>query len=161
MDDDRGFSYPEVGATREQALPDGYHHVTHRIRLDIPFALAAETVLSWEMHRRCGLRPKASAPRAAEGVEVVCRFGPLSVPCRVVWAVEGPKRAGFAYGTLPGHPECGEESFVVEVADDGSVWFEVRAFSRPGRWFTRLAGPLGRWVQQWMTRRYAKAVARG
>ena len=42
-----------------------------------------------------------------------------------------PDRQGFAYGTLPGHPECGEEAFIVEQHDDGAVTFAITAFSRP------------------------------
>jgi uncharacterized protein (UPF0548 family) len=34
---------------------------------------------------------------------------PRDVPCRVVYVVDEPRRAGFAYGTLPGHPEIGGE----------------------------------------------------
>lgn len=41
--------------------------------------------------------------------------GPLRLraPCRVVYTVTESRRRGFAYGTLPGHPECGEEAFVI------------------------------------------------
>ena len=75
--------------------------------------------------------------------------GPARIwgPCQVVWSEESPTLAGFGYGTLPGHPERGEEAFVVGRDDDGAVWFEVRAFSRPDRWFTRAGGPAVRAVQ--------------
>jgi uncharacterized protein (UPF0548 family) len=59
----------------------------------------------------------------------------------VTWSVDDERQAGFGYGTLPGHPERGEEAFLVERDDGGEVWFTVRAFSRPARWFTRAAGP--------------------
>ena len=40
--------------------------------------------------------------------------------------------AGFGYGTLPGHPERGEEAFVVGRDDADGVWFEVpRSAARP------------------------------
>jgi uncharacterized protein (UPF0548 family) len=38
----------------------------------------------------------------------------------VVWTVDEPNRIGFGYGTLQGHPESGEESFVVSREDDDS-----------------------------------------
>ncbi len=55
----------------------------------------------------------------------------ITAPCRVVYTVNEPDRQGFACGTLPGHPECGEEAFLVERDDDGAVTFAITAFSRP------------------------------
>jgi uncharacterized protein (UPF0548 family) len=72
--------------------------------------------------------------------------------CRIVYVVneQGPvSRYGLAYGTLPCHVECGEEQFLVawDQADD-SVWYAIRAISRPGGWLTRLAYPLARSLQR-------------
>ncbi len=74
--------------------------------------------------------------------------------------LDEPSRAGFAYGTLPGHPERGEEAFVVRLLDDGSVRFDVVAFSRPGSTLTRLAGPIGRAVQYLAAGEYLQALRR-
>ncbi|WP_166346020.1 DUF1990 family protein [Phytoactinopolyspora limicola] len=163
----RDFTYAEVGATGELPLPPGYHHVQlreHVGRGAATFAAVARSVMSWEVHRGSGLIVRASAERAAPGVEVTCGAGAgpvrLWFPCRVVWTVEEDHRAGFAYGTLPGHPEAGEEAFVTEIDDAGDVWFAVTAFSRPGRWYTRLAGPLNRTVQHGAIRRYVRSARR-
>lgn len=144
-----GPNYPEVGATRQEELPAGYHHLRHRALIgqgrDV-FEAAGAAVTTWRMHRAAGVRIQAGALRAEPGIAVECALGVgplrLAAPCRVVWTVYEPQRIGFAYGTLTGHPECGEESFVVELLPDDSVRFTVTAFSRPGRWYTRLAGPL-------------------
>ena len=80
------------------------------------------------------------------------------MPVRVVRVVDEPGRRGFAYGTLPGHPERGEESFVVQLADDGTVFFHLRAFSRPARWFTRLGDPVSRRAQTMIAERYLRSV---
>ena len=77
----------------------------------------------------------------------------------MVYVVDEPDRAGFAYGTLPGHPESGEELFAVELRTDGSVVATIYAFSRPARWYTRLGGPVARLAQRLMTRRYLAAMA--
>jgi uncharacterized protein (UPF0548 family) len=142
------LSYPEVGATREGTLPAGYRHLHYRAHLGAGTAVmtsAAQALLSWRMHEAMGVRVEASAPRAAAGVTVLTRpgLGPLRVaaPCRVTWAEETPRRAGFSYGTMPGHPLCGEEAFVVTLDPDNRVWFDVRSFSRPAHWYVRLAGP--------------------
>ncbi len=151
------FTYDEVGATRriDELPPPGYHFFRVRTRIgDGPSVLAAagEAVLGWRMHRAMGVRMDATAERAAPGVRVVVGLGVgrwrIHAPCEVVWTVREPHRFGFAYGTLPGHPECGEESFVVERETDGAVWLDVTAFSRAASWYLRAAGPLGRALQR-------------
>ena len=94
-------------------------------------------------------------------VLLVIPFGPFGVrsPARVVYIVDEPRRKGFAYGTLPGHPESGEEAFVVEHRDDDSVWITIRAFSRPSSLFWLLVSPVLRVVQEFYTRRYLSALA--
>lgn len=62
------------------------------------------------------------------------------------------RRFGFAYGTLPAHVEEGEERFCIELHDDGTVWYDLRAFSRPRYWPVRLGKPLARRLQ----RRFAR-----
>jgi uncharacterized protein (UPF0548 family) len=88
-------------------------------------------------------------------------FGPFRVhaPARVVYVIDEPTRRGFAYGTLPGHPEDGEEAFIVDRTADGSVWLEIRAFSRPanGGWW--LVYPVLRMSQWFYTRRYLRALS--
>ncbi len=75
-----------------------------------------------------------------------------------MYTVTEARRRGFAYGTLPGHPESGEEAFVVEQHDDGSVVFAITAFSRPATASARAAGPLGLLIQRYVTRRYLDAL---
>ncbi|AXI76430.1 DUF1990 family protein [Peterkaempfera bronchialis] len=162
-----GFTYPEVGATAAGPLPPGYHHLRHRTLLghgrDVLEA-AGEAVLTWRMHRAAGAGVRAQAGRAAPGVtvEVSLGVGPLrlTAPCRVVWTVGEPDRIGFAYGTLDGHPEQGEESFVVRMGDDKAVWFAVTAFSRPARWFSRAAGPAVPVAQKLYARRCGQVLRR-
>jgi uncharacterized protein (UPF0548 family) len=55
---------------------------------------------------------------------------------------------GFAYGTLPDHPERGEERFLVEWNEaDDSVWYDLMAISRPGHWLARAGYPYARYEQ--------------
>jgi uncharacterized protein (UPF0548 family) len=95
-------TYPEVGATERGGLPPGYRHVRVSAEIgtgDATMARATAALLSFELMRRAGLRPEPSAPRAAVGVDVLCRpgIGPLAlpVPCRVVWTADESRRAGF------------------------------------------------------------------
>jgi uncharacterized protein (UPF0548 family) len=125
---------------------------------------AADAVLEFWMHRATGARVTASAPRAAPDVQVVVRLGvgPLRVaaPCRVVWVEEQEDRAGFGYGTLPGHPAIGEESFVVDIDDLDDVWLTITSFSRPATRLTRFAGPLVPLFQTLYARRCGTALRR-
>jgi uncharacterized protein (UPF0548 family) len=88
-------------------------------------------------------------------------FGPwrIDAPVRVVEVIAEPTVQGFAYGTLAGHPESGEERFLIHHDPDDTVRATIRAFSRPNRWFTRLGRPLARQVQNDFTRRYLDALA--
>lgn len=158
------FTYPEVGATAGP-LPTGYHHVEDsRVvgRGEAVFSSASALLMSWEVHRLAGLTVRATDARAAAGVEVVIGLGVgwlrVNAPCRVVHVVDEPRQHGFAYGTLRGHPETGEELFLVEWGDDDVVTFSVRAFSRPALWWSRLGGPVARLVQDRVTERYLSAL---
>ena len=158
------FTYPEVGGTAGE-LPPGYQHL-HAARVVGTgrelFEQCAETILTWGVQRGAGLRvvPGGRVEVGAEN-RIGLGLGPLRTwaPCRVVYVVDEPNRKGFAYGTLPGHPERGEESFVVTIDDEGSVEFEVTAFSKPATWFARLGGPVTKLVQRRVTWRYLEAVA--
>ena len=83
----------------------------------------------------------------------------VEAPVRVVYVVDEPHRKGFAYGTLDGHPESGEESFVVDQTDDGSVWLTIRAFSKPSSWRWRLVAPFMKRTQTLYTKRYLQALS--
>jgi uncharacterized protein (UPF0548 family) len=158
------LTYAEVGLTRG-SLPSGYHHLRRSVVVGVGadrFEEAARAVLSWEMHRRAGLSVRSSSESVVEGAVAVLRLGrgPLGVnaPVRVVYMVDEPRRKGFAYGTLPGHPESGEEAFVVELQDDDVVMFTISAFSRPRTLPARACGPISRGIQSWVTRRYLRAL---
>jgi len=164
---DAPFSYAEVGATREGPLPAGYDHVVraHVIgsgRADFDRASAA--VFRWTAQRGAGLRIQAGGPASTPGTVVLMTAGlrraGLDIPCRVVWVVDEPDRRGFAYGTLPGHPESGEESFVVALRPDGQVVYELRAFSRLATRLSRLGAPVSHRVQTLALDRYVAAVRR-
>lgn len=161
------LTYPEAGATAGP-LPAGYHHLTRRVVIGHGAGVLADAgaaVLSWQVQVRAGLAVAVSAPSVTPGAVVVVGLGVgpvrLPAPCRVVYTVDEPRRRGFAYGTLPGHPESGEEAFIVEQHDDDSVTFTITAFSRPATWLARLGGPLGRAVQDRVTARYLRALPAG
>lgn len=155
------FTYPEVGATRA-TLPVGYHWFRYRRPIGHGRALfdrAATHILDFGMQKGVGIFQRADTDTARTGTALTVRLGigPLGItaPCRVVYVLDEPDRRGFAYGTLPGHPEVGEELFAVEYdpADD-TVYGSVVAFSRPSTWYVRIGGPVVRLIQRWFAHRY-------
>ena len=155
------LTYPDVGATRNGLLPAGYRQV-HR---DIPigtgraaFRRVADGLLRWDVHRAAGFPVTSTGNRAAQGTDAILRAGPgLLIPCRVVYTVDQADCQGFAYGTLPGHPERGEEAFLVTIAGE-EVRFRIRAFSRPAWLVARLGGLFTRLAQDFATDRYVRAA---
>lgn len=159
----RSLTYPCAGATRggvaELVAPRGYVIDSNREYLGhgaSKFAAARAALRAWEMFPRDWTdildRP---APREGETVAVLVRaFGLWWLnAARILYVVDEPRRFCFAYGTLPGHAESGEERFCVEWDRRGEVWYELLAFSRPRYWPARLARPLTRALQ----RRFARA----
>ncbi len=155
------LTYSTAGMTAVGSVPPpGFHSLRVRTRLAPGgYDAAAAALFGWGMHRATPLiRVAAGTPRADPGVRVLLRVGPLRAPCEVVWTLHEEHRTGFGYGTLPGHPECGEESFLIERHPDGSVDFTVHALSRPAAWYLKAAGPAGRLTQRFAARRYGAAL---
>ena len=67
---------------------------------------------------------------------------------RIVYTIDNENKFGFAYGTLPGHLEKGEECFWIEKDESGSVYYHIKAFSKPAYWFVWLVYPLARTFQR-------------
>jgi hypothetical protein len=77
----------------------------------------------------------------------------LFFAARVVACVDGAHagvwRTGFTYRTLAGHPELGEEDFLVEKElTSGRVRVALRSWSRAGTWLTWLGTPVMRVAQR-------------
>jgi uncharacterized protein (UPF0548 family) len=159
------LTYQEVGLTSSQTLPAGYRHdrLTEQVgQGDKDWVRAQEALRYWRAHAHAGVNITPSDASIETGGTVLASrgFGPLLVvaPCRIVYDTDTPGRFGFAYGTLPGHPEQGEEAFHVLRDEDGAINLEIVAFSRPSDLSTRLAGPIARWIQTTVTHQYVEGV---
>ena len=160
------LTYTAVGATRDLAsVPKGFRALERRAVIGHgrgAFDAAVHSVMRWGMQTGSGMTVDADKViEVGDRVRLTIPFGPLRVhaPAEVVYVVDEPGLAGFAYGTLPGHPECGEEAFLVELAADGTVSAVIRAFSHPANWFWWLGAPVLRIAQELYTRRYLRALA--
>lgn len=155
------LTYSEIGETAGP-LPAGYQHLhasrqlgTGRAR----FEEAAKQLMQFGIQRGIGLPVQTSAEDVAVGVNIATHLWPFWALCRVVYVIDEPDRRGFAYGTLRGHPETGEEAFVVRhEAGTDAVVLEITAFSRPSYWWIKLGNPFARLAQRVVTRRYLRAL---
>jgi uncharacterized protein (UPF0548 family) len=160
-------TYADIGATLDGVRPDGFRHDRYETVLGHgpeTFERAVKGLKTWKAHRVAGIRIFPEEQEIRTGVTVVVTLGTkllaLAAPCRVVSVVDEQIRWGFAYGTLPDHPEQGEEAFVVSVSPDQSVRFEILAFSRPAELVVRLSGPVGCGIQRGGTNGYLRALRR-
>lgn len=102
--------------------------------------------------------PAPSVGLEARLVSRIAGVIPLSAPIRVVAVdFDSAAHAGYAYETLPGHPERGREAFYVTREED-SVEFTVMAYSQPALWYSRLGGPVTRMLQNRYTNKYLLAM---
>lgn len=158
----QSFTYSRVGATLDDDSdllawrrglgedPKAFDHAVHALRL-------------WAPQRHLGARIHPDDVPLVEGVTllVVLPIGPAEVvaPVRVVRLIEDDNRFGFAYGTLPGHPQQGEESFLVERSEDCAVTATVRVDAQPGTFLSRVGTPITGLLQRRAIDRYLEALA--
>ncbi len=148
---DLPFSYKEVGAS-QTFIPSGYPINHHRVQLGNgadAFVRAKAAIQSWTMYKLSWTRLYPIDTPFAVG-KVVCvvvnhGFCWSINPCRIIYVLEENGETegfGFAFGTLPGHSEEGEERFTVEWRHaDNSVWFELLAFARPHHILAKIGFP--------------------
>ncbi len=160
-------TYDAVGATARGETPAGFTPDHNRQLLGrgaATFEHAKAAVRAWTMFPApwTAIEP-AAAPIEVDAV-VAVHVRVLGLwwlnASRIVYVIDEPRRFGFAYGTLPAHAERGEERFVVEWLDDETVWYDLRAFSRPKHLLARLAYPLTRAYQRRFGRASKAAMAR-
>lgn len=162
---DDALTYGEVGATRSQPLPSHYHHVRAERILgqgDAVFANARAALRRWEPQKGSGLSVVADGPVTSGTTVAVAAPLPIGfaiATCRIVYVEEDADCFAWAYGTLPTHPERGEERFEITRSDDAVV-FRVTAFSRPQQLLARIGAPIARVLQSKATTRYLDAMER-
>ena len=151
-------TYAPLGSTITGSTPAGFGSAAHhRYLSDADWDLARESVRSWAGHRAARIEIAPDRPPIRPGTDVAMAVPVLGLHvtavCRIVAVVDEADSFGFAYGTLPHHPERGEEVFLVSRRPMG-VRFEIRSFSRPNAWFTRIGAPIGSRLQALITERY-------
>lgn len=152
------FTYSQVGATLTTP-PAGYRVDHNRIQLgagEQTYSRGVEALKRWKQFELGWVRIASPEVVLEEGAVVAveikaCGLWSLNA-ARVVYLIDDSRdtkaRFGFAYGTLPGHAEQGEERFTLEWLADDTVWYDIYAFSRPRHPLARLTQPLVRTLQK-------------
>ncbi len=171
------FAYESVGGTAPGAEhPAGFAVDRQTVVLGSgqeAFLAARRGIEAWAQFDLgwCEAWPRETPIRTGEVVAVIARSMGLwwTNAARIVYVVDEPVEAtecavakfGFAYGTLPGHVEMGEELFLVEwVRATDAVTYNILAFSRPRHLLARLGGPLVRRLQKRFREDSAAAMQR-
>lgn len=131
-----------------------------RLDGDGVYERAVQAISDWSVHRGAGLAVQADGPLGVGtnvALEAPLPVGFVIATCRVTAVVKEADRFGFAYGTLPTHPERGEESFVVSRGR-GVVEFRITAISKPAHPLAKAVPPVADQLQQQATQRYLRAM---
>ncbi|MDP1580385.1 MAG: DUF1990 domain-containing protein [Candidatus Didemnitutus sp.] len=161
------YSYAEIGQSKA-GTPCGYdvdHNRFHVGQGAADFQAACLALSQWKMFPKGWTKIMPNTAPLREGIVVAMLARVFGLwwlnACRIVYEIDENgerRRFGFAYGTLPGHVECGEERFSIEQLEDGSVWYDIRAFSRPRHWLVRCAKPIARRLQRRFVRESQLAI---
>ena len=145
-------------------VPSGFSHKVWRSSIDHgDFEQASQAIRAWAGHSRAGIcrQPDLPAILVGETLAMAIPVGPISVSAaaRIVEVVDEPDRYGFAYSTLPHHPEDGEESFIVTRHPNGDLEILVTAVWRGAAIANYVVPPLTRFLQNRAINRYLAGIA--
>lgn len=116
------------------------------------FQTAIQQLFTWRAHQYAGITVTES------DAIVELKFWGVRSYCRILKSHRGSRRAVLIYGTLEKHVERGEEAFEITMADNGQVTANIVAFSKPAKWWAKLANPVVRWVQLRITDKYLEGL---
>jgi uncharacterized protein (UPF0548 family) len=169
----RSLSYAEEGLTGKLDAPGVREAITGRYDLDrhaftlgrgrALFDRARAALVAWRQFEIPWLQLHGAAPVVAGQIVATstCVAGLWFLnPCRVVYTDFGdPDSVAYAYGTMEGHEESGEERFRVTFdATSEEVSYKIVAFSRPATILTKLAYPFARRLQKRFAASSAEAL---
>ena len=159
------FTYDAVGATGDDTWPLGYRHDRHAVDLGdaSQFDSSVARLRAWQPHVGAGVLHVATGdikPDTTVALAAPVLGGWVLATCRIIYVEQDDDRFAWAYGTLPLHPEEGEERFEVRRHGDRTT-FTVSAFSRPRHWVARTASPIARRLQAKATDAYLAAMRPG
>ncbi|MDM7856330.1 DUF1990 family protein [Cellulomonas alba] len=133
------------------------------------FRSAVDGLMTWQMHRRAGVRTEPAGRtgaigRAEPGLRVAVGIGPRRLALGGVCVVErvdsDGERVSLTYRTEAGHVEDGVQTFDVVLMPDGEVRGRITSTSTPAHRLLRALPGLGAAGQRVVARRYLRALRR-
>jgi uncharacterized protein (UPF0548 family) len=147
--------------------PPGFHvdrAVTSLDAADGTFERARVALEGWEAHAGAGvsIMPRDAPLEPGVTVAFVSRQLGLWIlaACRITERIDTATEFGFTYATLPGHPERGQERFVVTREASGVVTFTIDVTWRSDALLARLGSPISARLQRRATEGYLEAMRR-
>ncbi len=148
------YSYQEVGASQKEE-PKNYdndHSSIYLGRGEELWSQAKKVLDHWQQFPKgwTKILPAQAPLEVNQNVAVLFRMWGLwfTNSARIVYVLKEENRYGFAYGTLPGHVEKGEECFWIEREANGAIYYHIKAFSKPRFWLAKLGYPIARMYQR-------------
>ena len=150
-------------------MPAGYEHAVERVSLghgEELWAFAKTLVDTWGVYPQTDWLGLSEYPAVEPGAQVMVLVRMLGTwwtsPCRVVYVVDEPDRYGFAYGTLEGHVERGEELFLMlREPATGEVFYEIRVMARAAHVLAKALPPVVSFMQaRFRKTAFAQVLAR-
>jgi uncharacterized protein (UPF0548 family) len=128
------------------------------------FERARAALETWAVHAGAGVSVVPDDAPLVPGTTVAIVTRQLGLwivaSCRITERIDTPTAFGFVYATLPGHPERGEERFVVTKHPDGECAFDIDVTWRSDALLARLGSPVSARVQRRATEGYLAAMRR-
>jgi uncharacterized protein (UPF0548 family) len=148
------YTYTPIGGTKSKKI-DSYDNDFAKIKLgegDVFFEKAKKLICDWKMFPLGWTKILGENKSIQEGTSIVMMARFMGVwfrnSCKIVYVIDEKNRFGFAYGTLPGHIESGEELFLVEINEQKEVFYSIKAFSRPRHFLAKIGYPIIRILQE-------------
>ena len=158
------FSYQNIGASKvgPQKGFDNDHNFVLLGQGERVWANAKNALKNWQQFPASWTKVYPNNTPLSESKTVAVLFKLFGIwwinSARVVYSIDEKDKFGFAYGTLPGHVEKGEELFLVERDQSGKVFYHIKAFSKPAYWFVWMVFPLARYFQRRFVRESMKIM---
>jgi len=151
---ERNYNYSATEGTKSPPVK-GYDNDHSFIVLgdgEVVWEKAKAVLQSWQQFPSSWTKVEPNSTPLEKGKVVAVLFRLFGLwfinSARIVYTLNSDKQYGFAYGTLPGHVEKGEECFWIERDASGQVTYHIRAFSQPACWIVWLGYPIARYFQR-------------
>ena len=151
---DSFFSYTELKGTQSEKVK-GYDNDLNSIHIgqgEEVWQKAKTALKNWQQFPPPWTKIYDDQTPLAAGNVVAVLFQLFGIwwinPARIVYTIDEANRFGFAYGTLYGHVESGEECFWIDRDEEENIYYHIKAFSKPAFWGAKLAYPIARRYQR-------------